>query len=177
MIAEQSHHPKTLSLNFGEGRSGINNLLHGKGFLFSCTFSLMALLLILMFTFVVPLGTELNYLAMRFIIIVIFIAITFLYARSVVEIVAEEDNVQFRIFRKFHLFLVDKISSISICNFSTWGIISIYIKADYSSRLYFLWAPSFERERYNSFLAFLEYLRNSPKLIRKIQANMAAQKQ
>ena len=174
MIAEQSYYPKRVSLNFGEGKTGILNLLQGKGFLFSCTFCLMSLLLILMFAFLVPLDVELNYLFMRFIIIVVFISIAFLFARSVIEIVAEEDNLQFRVFRKSHLFLVDKINFISILNFSTWGIISIYIKADYRSRLYFLWAPSFERERLKSFLDLLEYLKGNPKLMRKLRGNIFA---
>jgi len=174
MIAKQSHYPKRVSLNFGEGKTGIQNLLQGKGFLFSCTFCLMNLLLILMFAFLVPLDGELNYLLMRFGIIVVFAAITFLFARSIIEIIAEEDNVQFRIFRKFNLFFVDKISFISILNFSTWGIISIYIKADNTSRLYFLWAPSFERERHKSFFDLLEYLKANTKLTGKLRGNIFA---
>jgi hypothetical protein len=174
MIAEQYHYPKRDSLNFGEGRPGIQNLLYGKGFLFSCTFCLITLLLILMFALLVPVDGELNYILMRLMIIAVFIAITFLFASSVIEIVAEEDNVQFRIFRKFHLFLFDEIRSISICNFSTWGIISIYIKTDYRSKLYFLWAPSFEPERYKSSLEFLEHLKDNPKLTRKLRGNIFA---
>ena len=172
MSAGQSQYPKRFSLSFREGRTGVQNLLHGKGFLFSCTFCLMSVLLILMFAFVVPPEVNLNSSLMRFVIIVVFIGITFLFARSVIDIVGEEDSIKFRIFRKFHIFGADKISFISIFNFSTWGIISIYIKADNSSRVYFLWAPSFERNRYKSFLDFLEYLKDNPKLAQKLRGNI-----
>jgi len=172
MIAEESQYAKRISLNFGKGGTGIQNLLHGKGLLFSWTFCLMSFLLILMFAFLVPLDVGFKYLLMRFMIIVVFIAITFLYCRSVIEIVAEEDKVQFRVFRKFHLFRVDIIRFVSILNFPTWGIVSIYIKTDHRSRIYFLWAPSFERERHKSLFDLLRYLKSNAKLTGKLRGNI-----
>lgn len=172
MISEQTQYPKRISLNFGKGGTGIKNLLHSKGILFSCTFCLMSFLLILMFAFLVPLDIGPKYLLMRFMIIVVFLAITFLFCRSVIEIVAEEEKVQFRVFRKCHLFRVDTIRVVSILNFPTWGIVSILIKTDCRSRIYFLWAPSFERERHKSLLDFLGYLKSNAKLTGKLRGNI-----
>lgn len=173
MIKEQSTYPKRTVLNFGEGRKqGIQDVLQGKGLFFSCTYFFMTFLFISMFVFLFPFNVEIDFILMRLFLLIAFSAISFLFFKTVIEIVAEEDNLQFRTFRKFHKFLVDKISSISIYNFSSWGIISIYIKADYDSSLYIVWAPNFERERHKGLLDFVDYLKEKPKLTGKIKGNM-----
>lgn len=173
VIKEQNTSLERTVLKFSEGeKKGIQEVFEGKGCFSSFSSISMIFLFILIFVFVLPFDIAMDIILMRLFILIGILYISFIFFKEVIEVVAEEDNLQFRTFRKFHKFSVDKISSISIYNFPSSGAISIYIKTDYHSSLYIVWAPSFERERYKALLDFIDYLKERPDLKGKIKGNM-----
>ena len=173
MIIEQDKHRNTTVLNFGGNKKqGMRYVLRGKGFLFSYTYLFLASLLISMFIFLFPFNLKTDYILMRLFILMAFLAISFLFFKTVIEIVAEEDKLQFKTFRKFHKFSYDSISSVSIYDFSSWGLILITIKADSDRNVYIVWAPNFERERRKALTDFIEYLKQDRNLMGKIKGNI-----
>jgi len=147
-----------ITLNFGQkGEKGLKELYYGKGAIFSLTCLFVISLFFVLFFFLLPFELESVLIVCRLFILLASLFIFYLFHKSVIEILVEEDYVRLRTFRKYREVLIKEIQSIKVYNFTTWGIATIYLKSN-KSDLYTLWVPSFERERYESFLKFVEFL-------------------
>ena len=150
---------KKRSFNFSvKQMNGLKEIIYGKGIMFIIMCFFMGSFL-LGFFFVLPLNRDLGLLVLRVFLFVLFLSIVYIYAKSVVEIVIEDDNLKVRTLKKYRKIHFDKILLIKIYRFSTWGIATIFFKTLEGSNLYFLWEPSFEPERHLLFSQFVDYIK------------------
>jgi len=142
-----------------KAQKGLMSIVYGKGIMLS----IMALFLVILFLFFIffllPYKMELGINVFRFFIFLVCVFIVFLFSRSLVEILIEEDNIQIKTFKQYRRVLFEAIQLFNIFYFTTWGIALIQLRVDGKSSLYFLWAPKFEPERYQLFLRLISSIK------------------
>ena len=170
MISATASSTKKIEFNFGKiGKPGLKGILYGKGLLFSLTYFGMMSLFIIMLFFLLPLKIELDFLFFRIGIILACFGLSYMFIKSLTEIVLGEDNIQFVIFRKYRIYLIETIRKIRVYYFTLWGLGAIYLKTENGSDVFFILAPNFQRERYNLFFKFVECLQENPNIGRRVK--------
>jgi len=152
----------------GTDDNKLNSVIHGKGFLFTLLYFLMMLMFIIMFFFLVPFTMELKHSLVRLCIVLVCFGLSFIFARSLTQIVIEHDNIQFATFKRPQTFFLDTIRAIRIYYFSLFGLGAIKLTTDRNSRLFVVMAPSFQRERYELFFDFLFLLQSDGRIASKV---------
>ena len=151
---------KRIILKFNlKNERGLKDFLYGKGTMFSFLSIFAFLTFFVIFLFVEPFKMDLDTVLVKLFLLSLLSYISYLFLKTVVEIVIETDNIQFRTFKKYRKFLFEGIRLIKIYYFTTWGTSTIIIKAKGKSSRYYLWVPRHERERHELFLQLVETLK------------------
>lgn len=142
-----------------KGEKGLKEILHGKGAMLSYLLIFAFSIYFVIFFFVEPFNIELDSLLIRLFLLSLLLYLSYSFIKTAIEIVVEEDNVQFRTFKKYRKFPFERIRLIKVYYFTTWGTSTISIKGKGKSTRYYLWVPRHERERHELFLQFVEALK------------------
>ena len=165
MISANINETGRIEVNFKEKElAGLKAILSGKGFSFSFIYLFMMCMFIIIFFLLVPLAMDLEYLFFRIGIVLVSLGLSVVFVKSIIEIVVEEDNIQFVIFKKPKKYILEKIREIRLYYFTMLGLGAIHLKAEGESGLFFVLAPNFERERYQLFLKLVEILQGNQRL-------------
>ena len=142
-------------------RNGMTEILLAKGAVF--TFTILFLVLIfLVFFFLFPFKMQGGLIIFRALAVLLSCLLLYLFVYSPVEIALRGDDILVRLFRKYRRFDVKHIKSITTYYFTTWGGIStIYFRATDKSNLFFIWAPRYEKERFELFIKFVDFLKEN----------------
>jgi len=156
---EQRTQSDKTGFSFGpKNENGLRDLFYAKGAMFSIMCFSMIVLLLVLFFFVLPFDLEVPLVILRLSILLASWLIYYLFHRSLIEIVVDGDYLRLRTFRNYRKLLLKEIQSVSIHRFAAWGIATVHFRTHKSS-MYTLWSPGFERERYESFLNLVEFLK------------------
>ena len=152
---------------------GIRDIWSGKGHFFSTTYTvLMIVLMFIIFVSVRGLKQSDN---MAFLLVAIFAGafFSYIYFKALIEIAVETDTIKLRAYKFYTAIPDQEIKGITIKNFSTWGIIYFNFKTYKGTQVYFLWAPSFERERYELLLQLVTFLKSRKVFGQSLKTNIS----
>ena len=165
MISASVNGTGRIEVNFKEKElAGLKAILSGKGCSFSFAYFFMMCMLMIIFFVLVPLTMDLEYLFFRIGIVLFCLGLSLIFIKSIIEIVVEEDNIQFVIFKKPKKYILETIREIRVYYFTLLGLGAIHVKAEDKSSLFFVLAPNFQRERYKLFLKLIEILQGNQRL-------------
>ena len=101
-----------------------------------------------------------NYQALTFRVFVLLLVslILFQYYRAIIKMSFDKNNLYVKIWKKEKVYAVNDIIQIKTTYFSSWGIVFVLIKGRHKSKFYILWAPSFDKDRYNLFLSMKDHI-------------------
>jgi len=130
---------------------GWSAIFYGKGALLGATGLVIMLIFISGFV-AMPWETQPAYIAARgFVILAVLYCVT-VYHRAITKISLDENAIYVKTWTKDRRFPTQDINGIKTTYYVSWGIALIRVQRGNRSSLYFLWAPTFERERYDLYL-------------------------
>lgn len=159
---------KRIVFNFNlKGAKGLKEIFYGKGTLpsFEVFFIIIVSLIIFLLPFI-PIILKFLFLLASSLGIYTF------FCKTAIEIIVEENTIQFRTYKKYIKFSIEKIRLIKVYYFSTKGSATIILKTEGKSNRYYLWAPragfwsyfySEETARHELFLQLVETLKEKSK--------------
>lgn len=151
---------RNIRLDFNvKAKKGLMSVIYGKGIMLSITALFLVILFLFFILFLLPYKMEIGINVFRVFISLVCVFMLFLFSRSLVEILIEEDNIQIKTFKQYRKVLLEAIQLVNIFYFTTWGIALIQLRVGGKSCLYFLWAPKFETERYQLFLRLIDSIK------------------
>jgi len=146
----QRFEPRTFDFNLKK-QKGLREILYGKGIHFTSIFllALVALGLILLIT-----PWQMDVRLMMFKAFVIFAAIYFisLYIRAIIKVSFDETNLYVKVWKREIAYALDKIDLVKLTYQPSWGFVRMRIKGKDINKSYSLWAPSYDKDRYDLFL-------------------------
>lgn len=146
----------TFNFNF-QNKKGIAEILFGKGMFFSFTFIWVIFIFVVGFI-AMPWTISLQDIVFRGIMLSLIILLIIQYYRAIIEVSFDKNNMFIKIMKTGKPYPIKDISFVKFTYYSTWGIVSMYIKGKNINSFYILWAPSFDRDRYNLFLNMKDYI-------------------
>ena len=137
-------------------------IFYGKGAI-ACFLNLFMIMLFTVGFILIPFQMKLDTLIPKLFIFLILIYLFYSFFKTTIEIVVDEDNIQFRTFQKYRKFAFARIRLLKIYYFwTTGGTSTIVVKTKGKSSRYYLWAPPYG-ERYDLFLKLVETLKERSK--------------
>jgi hypothetical protein len=148
-----------------ENKSGIAEIIYGKGMGASLGFAFLMLILIAGF---IDMPWKRETIVYRcFALIFVGLSIM-LYYKSILKVSFDEDYLYIKIWRYEHRYLIDDINRITLSYYRLWSFAVLSVKTPSKSKRYCLWASNvFERERYELLLSLKDYI--SDRLAGKVE--------
>ncbi len=144
--------------NFNQqNRKDFAEIFFGKGLFFSITSTFLMIIFIIGFL-VMPWKMNLQELTFRTFVLLFISLIIFQYYRAIIKMSFDENNLYVKIWKKEMVYAINDINQIKTTYFAAWGIVLISIKGKHKNKFYILWAPSFDKDRYNLFLNMKDYI-------------------
>lgn len=140
-----------------QNKKGFREILWGKGIFFSITSMGLIFILIIGFT-VMPWKTEPEEIMFKSFNLVFIILAIFQYYKAIIRVSFNENNFYIKVWKKERAYPLKDISQIKTTYFVSWNIVLIRIRGKYKNKFYILWAPSFDKERYDLFLNLKAYV-------------------
>ena len=161
METEKNNEPYKQTFNFNNKNfKGIESIIHGKGSIWSYTYFFGITIMILGLFYLLPISYDFDLVILRVILLIILIYLSFIYIKTIVEIVVDGVSIRLRIFKKYKKFDLNNIYNIRIKTQPWWGTGKLYIKTNKGNYYYTLWVPTHESDRYKNLLKFIDCLNN-----------------
>lgn len=147
--------PRTFDFNLKKEK-GVREILYGKGIHFTTTFllALVALGIILLIT---PWQMDARLMMFKAFVILAAIYFVSLYIRAIIKVSFDETNLYIKVWKEEIAYTLDKIDLVKLTYQPSWGFVRMRIKGKDINKSYSLWAPSYDRDRYDLFLILKDY--------------------
>lgn len=151
----QRFEPRTFDFNFKKEK-GLREILYGKGIHFTSVFllALVALGIILLMT---PWQMDARLMMFKAFVILAAAYFFYLYVRAIIKVSFDETNLYIKMWKEEKTYTLKKIDSVRLTYQPSWGFVRVSIKGENINKSYHLWAPSYDRDRYNLFLILKDY--------------------
>jgi len=142
--------------NFNIGnKSGIGEIIYGKGAGVSLTFAFLMAIFIAGF---IDMPWKRGTIVFRcFDLTLVGISIL-LYYKAILKVSFDENYLYIKIWKNEHKYLIEDISRITLSYYRLWSFAVMSIKTPSRSKWYCLWASKVERERYELLLSLKDYM-------------------
>lgn len=134
-------------------------IISGKSVFFTFAASFLIVIFVTGF-FLLPWTIDPSLIFMRVFLVLLVLIIIRVYARFIVEIVIDQEHLYIKTWEKDSIFSLIDIDTVKSTYYGSWGIVRLEIKRKGGSKVFFLWAPSFEKERYSLYLEMRGCLEN-----------------
>jgi hypothetical protein len=142
-----------------EKKSGIGEIIHGKGVSVSQVFGFSLVIFILIFIYM-PWKKGPGVILFRCLDLA-FVGLSILqYYKATIRISFDENYLHIKIWRNEHKYLIEDISQITMSYYRVWSFAVLSIRTPSKSKWYSLWASKFERERYELLLSLKDYIKD-----------------
>jgi len=138
-------------------RDGIAAILYGKGVLVTSTVVWLMMIFVTGF-FALPWITDPRIVIARGLLVLSVAGVIRGYSRLIISVSCGEENLYVRTCKKEIVYSLTDLNIIKFAYYRSWGIASVKVKGKGTGKTFYLWAPSFERERYNLYLEMKETL-------------------
>ncbi len=141
-----------------KNKSGIEEIIYGKGVGASLGFVFLMLILIAGF---IDMPWKRETIVFRCFAL-IFVGLNIMqYYKCILKVSFDEDYLYIKIWRNEHKYLIEDIDRITLSYYRLWSFAVLSIKTPSRSKWYCLWASNvFERERYELLLGLKDYTRD-----------------
>jgi hypothetical protein len=144
---------------------GLRNIIHGKGWPLVQGVIFFTFLIAVIFA-AMPRIMELELILFRFFLLLLTTVNVLIFFRALIKVSIDETNLYVRTWKSEKSYTMKDINQIKITYLSI-GLITFTIKSKIKNHYYILYAPSFERERFDLFLTMRDYLHeNLPSKVR-----------
>jgi len=128
-----------------KNKSGIGEIICGKGGMLSLTFAFLMAIFIAGF---IDMPWKSEAIVFRcFVLILVGLSIL-QYYKAIIKVSFDENCLYIKIWKNEHKYLIEDISRISLSYYRLWSFAVLSIKTPSRSKWYCLWASKVERERY-----------------------------
>ena len=149
---------ETFDFNF-QNRVGLLGVFEGKGSFFSTMFFFF-LVITITGLLVLPWQMDPRIILFRIIIICMIGYSIFFYSRAIYKMSFNEHEFKITAWKKDKCYAFNEVRKIKTTYYASWGIASIKIIGHKSNINYFLWTPSFDKERHNFFQNLQQCIKN-----------------
>jgi len=140
-----------------KNKSGIEEIIYGKGVGVSLGFVFLMLILIAGF---IDMPWKSDAIVFRCFALILAGLALLQYYKTIIKVSFDENYLYIKIWKKEHKYLIEDISRIAISYYRPWSLAVLSIKTPSKSKWYCLWAPKHEREGYELLLSLKDYTRD-----------------
>ena len=151
----QRFEPRTFDFNLKKEK-GLREILYGKGIHFTAVF-LLALVALGVILLITPWQMDVRLMMFKAFVILAAAYFVSLYTRAIIKVSFDETNLYIKIWKEEITYSLDKIDFVRLTYQPSWGFVRMRIKGEDINKTYHLWAPSYERDRYDLFLILKDY--------------------
>lgn len=139
------------------GLTGLSGIIVAKGLFPFVMVLFLTLIFVIAFT-TIPWVNAPQIGLVRGLILLFLLLIIIGYCKFVTGISFENDHMVITTWKKGVAFPLADINFIRVTYYSSWGIARFRVKQKDYNTTYFLWAPSFDRERYDLYMDLAMYI-------------------
>jgi len=140
-----------------ENKSGIGEIIYGKGAGVSLTFAFLMVVCIVGF---IDMPWKSEAIVFRCFVL-IFAGLNILqYYKAIIKVSFDENYLYIKIWKNQHKYLIEDISRIAVSYYRLWSFAVLSIKTPSKNKWYCLWASKVGRERYELLLSLKDYMRD-----------------
>ncbi len=152
----QTFEPRTFDFNLKKEK-GLREILYGKGIHFTTTF-LLALVALGVILLITPWQMDARLMIFKAFVILAAVYFVSLYIGAIIKVSFDETNLYIKVWKGEIAYSLDKIDLFKLTYQPSWGFVRMHIKGKDVDKSYSLWAPSYDKDRYNLFLFLKDYV-------------------
>jgi len=150
--------PEQVVFDFNSpNRKGLSAILYGKGVLFSAT-GLLVLLIVLIGFSASPWEMKLPNVLMKSFFLLGAAYCIALYWRAIISVSFRDGELLLRTWTREKRFSIHDVGFVKTTYYHSWGIAAIRVRGKNKSGFYVLWAPTFDKDRYDLYVSMKNYI-------------------
>lgn len=140
-----------------ENKSGIGEIIYGKGAGVSLTFAFLMVIFVVGF---IDMPWKSEAIVFRCFVLILAGLNILQYYKAIIKVSFDENYLYIKIWKNEHKYPIEDISRITLSYYRLWSLAVLSIKTPSRSKWYCLWAAKFERERYELLLSLKDYFKD-----------------